>query len=178
MEWYFQLQVDGSISRQERYLSFFFLEWYLWVDGSISRQVRYLSFFFLLISRLKRYLCFFFQSNQLWVGIQRFSLIATNTFSSRNMFLPMEQYLQVESQSNLFSSMERFSSRNLFSSMEQYLQVESRSNLFSSIERYLQVDSVLIQEYIVGNKLTLLLPEEEYFLQITCFKYLYIWSWW
>ena len=53
---------------------------------------------------------------------------ATNMFSSRNMFLSMELYLQVESKSNSFSSMERFSSRNLFSSKERYLQVESHSN--------------------------------------------------
>ena len=55
--------------------------------------------------------------------------------------------------------------------MEQYLQVESHSNSFSSIERYLQVDSVLLPEYIVGNKLKLMLPEEEYFVQMMISKY-------
>ena len=58
--------------------------------------------------------------------------------------------------------------------MEQYLQVDSSisSNLFSSMEQYLWVDSVLLAEYIFGNKTKILLPEDEYFVWMMISKYI------
>ena len=71
----------------------------------------------------------------------------------------MEKYLQIDS---------------LISRMEQYHQVDSSisSNSFSSIERYLWVASVLLAEYIFGNKPKLLLPEDEYFVRMMISKYI------